>query len=75
MNQICDILEINHRDFSNPNKTLETTNKVNVSDLNPKQFTSDNMPSYECFYDDELRNMISEKFKKDIEYFNYKFED
>lgn len=75
MNEVCDILGISYRNFSNPNKTLETTNKVNVSDLNPKEFTNDNMPSYECFYDDELRNMIFEKFKKDIEYFNYKFEN
>jgi len=63
------------RDFRNPNKTLETVNKVNVSDLPPKEFNTDNMPSYDCFYDDELKDMVGQYFKNDIEYFSYKFED
>ena len=75
MNDVCDKLKIDNRDFTNPNKTLETGNKTIVSDLNPKEFTDDNMPSYECFYDENLKEMISFKFKKDIEFFNYKFED
>tara|TARA_A100001515_G_C4578110_1_gene212101 strand:+ start:874 stop:1566 length:693 start_codon:yes stop_codon:yes gene_type:complete len=75
MNQVCDHLGIDVRDFRNPNKTLETENKVNVSDLPPKEFDTDNMPSYDCFYDDELRDMVEQYFKNDIEYFSYKFED
>ena len=75
MNLVCDHLGIQTRDFRNPNKTLETVNKINVSDLPPKEFNVDNMPSYECFYDDELRNMVGKKFKNDVEYFSYKFED
>jgi len=75
MNHVCDHLGIDVRDFRNPNKTLETANKVNVSDLSPKEFNTDNMPSYECFYDDELKEMVGQYFKKDIEYFSYKFED
>ena len=63
------------KDFSNPNKTLETDNKSLVCDVRPKEFNGNNMPSYECFYDEELRQMVAEKFKNDIKYFNYKFED
>jgi|TARA_R110000824_G_scaffold81370_1_gene204553 hypothetical protein len=75
MNLVCDELGIDHRDFSNPNKTLETDNKSLVCDVRPKEFNGNNMPSYECFYDEELRQMVAEKFKNDIKYFNYKFED
>jgi len=75
MTEVCDTLNIEYRNFSNPNKTRETTNKIEAFNLRPSEFSELNMPSYECFYDDDLKSMIADKFKNDIEYFDYKFED
>ena len=75
MTELCDQLDIVQRDFRNPNKSLVTNNKSMVCDLRPHEFNKDNMPAYRYFYDEELRYKIEQKFTRDIEFFNYKFED
>jgi hypothetical protein len=75
MTEVCDTLRIDCRDFSNPNRTHETSNIVEAFNLVPALFGPLNMPSYECFYNERLKNMVAEKFKSDIEYFDYNFED
>tara|TARA_A100001515_G_C4585206_1_gene214251 strand:+ start:298 stop:993 length:696 start_codon:yes stop_codon:yes gene_type:complete len=75
MEKVCDILDISQRDFRNTNKSKVTSNKELVCDLRPSDFSEDNMPTYECFYDEELKNKVAKKFAKDIQFFNYNFED
>jgi len=74
MNEICDILDIDKRDFRNTNKSPITSFDGHAYDMTPKEF-GDNLPSYEFFYNDILKKIVEKKFQRDVNNFNYRFED
>ena len=69
-----DFLKIENRDFRNTNKSPITEFDKLVCDLKPSEFKN-NLPPYQMFYDDKLKKIVEKKFKMDIEFFNYRFED
>ncbi len=73
MNKVCDWLGVQERNFENTNKNLVTFNEKECCDMKPSEFGDDFMPSYESFYDDELKKIVANKFKSDIMYFDYVF--
>tara|TARA_R100000655_G_scaffold104249_1_gene151313 strand:- start:334 stop:1050 length:717 start_codon:yes stop_codon:yes gene_type:complete len=75
MNLICDYLKIEQRNFENTNKNTVTKSGRPCFDMRPGEFSDSFMPSYHYFYDDELKTMIANKFKTDIKYFKYTFEE
>jgi hypothetical protein len=75
MGSICDLLKINQRNFENTNKNLLTTGGITCYNMKPNEFSDKFMPSYKNFYNDELKEIVNNKFKYDVEFFNYKFED
>lgn len=74
MTEVCDFLKIENRDFRNTNKSPITEFDKLVCDLKPNEFKN-NLPPYQMFYDDKLKKIVEKKFKRDIEFFNYRFED
>lgn len=75
MNHVCNILGISQRNFENKNKNIITGNAHQCYDMKPKEFSEDFMPSYEYFYNEQLKRLVSEKFENDINFFNYRFEE
>ena len=50
-------------------------NKTFSGDL-PRNVVNENLPkTYKYFYDDEIRKMVETFYKKDIEKYNYSFDD
>jgi hypothetical protein len=50
-------------------------NETFCGDL-PKNIVNNNLPkSYKYFYDDEIRKMVETFYKKDIEHYDYSFDD
>lgn len=74
MIEVCKHLDIKERNFKNKNKSPVTSYEKKVFNIEPKEFKS-NLPSYEMFYNDTLKKIVTKKFKKDIDFFDYKFED
>ncbi len=46
-----------------------------VYDTKPLDFLHDELPSYEYFYNDELKDLVNDIYHSDIKQFNYQFED
>jgi len=77
MQKVCDDLKLPFKGIKNPNpiKYIEPLDKVTVCDLLPESFDIHRIPTYEVFYDEELKKIAANKYKKDIKHFSYKFED
>ena len=57
------------------NFKTDMTHICNLLDITPSEFNEEFMPSYHYFYDDELKEIVGNKFKSDVDFFKYKFED
>ncbi len=75
MTHICNLLDIKERNFENTNKNTLTSGGQLCCDRTPSEFNEEFMPSYHYFYDDELKEIVGNKFKSDVDFFKYKFED
>jgi len=76
--------DLNHiGEFSNRNKTLELIKEKTGLTINPDRVlqsiqAKDPLGSkkhYAEYYDEETKQIVAEKYAKDIEYFGYKFEE
>ena len=60
--------------FHKPPSPVSDT-KQYVYDIRPLDFNKEDLPSYEYFYNDELKSIVKQSYIDDISNFNYKFED
>jgi len=79
MENVTKVLNLpNVIDFKNfyhqpPSPISKNTNFV--YDTKPLDFLHDELPSYEYFYNDELKDLVNDIYHSDIKQFNYQFED
>ena len=79
MNNVTTVLNLpNVIDFKNfyhqpPSPISKNTDFV--YDTKPLDFLHDKLPSYEYFYNDELKDLVNDIYHSDIKQFNYQFED
>ena len=52
-----------------------SNSKKFVFDKKPLEFNHNDLPSYEYFYNEELKEMVKQSYIEDIEQFNYKYND
>ena len=60
--------------FHQPPSPVSDT-KQYVYDIRPLDFNKEDLPSYEYFYNDELKSIVKQSYIDDVSNFNYKFED
>ena len=60
--------------FHQPPSPVSDT-KQYVYDIRPLDFNKEDLPSYEYFYNDELKSTVEKSYIDDITNFNYNFED
>ena len=60
--------------FHQPPSPVSDSTKL-VYNKKPLEFDHDDLPSYQYFYNEQLKELVKHSYIEDVEYFNYKFED
>ena len=60
--------------FHQPPSPVSDSTKL-VYNKKPLEFDHNDLPSYQYFYNEQLKELVKHSYIEDVEYFNYKFED